>query len=275
MQLTKDFFRSALRYFQGYADSYLQNRENESCRYQLDYKKKHSFRVSAINGVVAGRIGLDEDDILLARLAGLFHDIARFDQYSKFKTFRDSDSFDHGDYGAELLATLDFLTPLDPAVRKRLETAVRYHNKREIAAGVSGDDLLHCRLLRDADKLDILFVTLRGMRNGSSRLLSIADSDQMRISPDVISALAEKKPVDYRKVRTESDFMLVKIGWVYDINFVPSLAILEKRNCFQTLRNLLPETEILKERFSQMDTYIHEALVRPVSSWQTALTGVV
>ena len=41
--------------------------------------------------------------IELASLIGLLHDIARFEQYTKYKTFNDLESFDHGDYGVEIL----------------------------------------------------------------------------------------------------------------------------------------------------------------------------
>ena len=38
----------------------------------------------------------------LARLAALFHDVSRFKQYREFQTFRDADSFDHGEMSAEI-----------------------------------------------------------------------------------------------------------------------------------------------------------------------------
>ena len=45
-------------------------------------------------------IEIPEESIILI---GLLHDIARFEQYTKYKTFRDSISIDHGDLGVEIL----------------------------------------------------------------------------------------------------------------------------------------------------------------------------
>ena len=52
---------------------------------------------------IASSIGLNEEKINLAKLIGLLHDIARFEQYTRYQTFRDIESIDHGNLGAEIL----------------------------------------------------------------------------------------------------------------------------------------------------------------------------
>ena len=63
----------------------------------LDGKQKHSLRVMQISEEIARDLKLNQEEIKLAALIGLLHDIARFEQYTKYKTFRDLDSIDHGD----------------------------------------------------------------------------------------------------------------------------------------------------------------------------------
>ena len=70
---------------------------------EIKRKKEHSFRVMQLSTQIAQSLSLTQDGVELATLIGLLHDIARFEQYTKYKTFNDVDSIDHGDYGAKIL----------------------------------------------------------------------------------------------------------------------------------------------------------------------------
>ena len=81
------------------------------------------------------RLTLEEIDI--ATLIGLLHDIARFEQYTQYHTFKDAQSIDHGDLGVEIL---------NKDIRKYIETdkydetiklAVKNHNKYKIQEGLT------------------------------------------------------------------------------------------------------------------------------------------
>ena len=63
----------------------------------IERKQKHSLRVMELSTKIATELKLSQDEINLATLIGLLHDIARFEQYTQYKTYRDVDSFDHGD----------------------------------------------------------------------------------------------------------------------------------------------------------------------------------
>lgn len=52
---------------------------------------------------IAKGMKLTQEEIDIATLIGLLHDIARFEQYTKYHTFKDAESIDHGDLGAEIL----------------------------------------------------------------------------------------------------------------------------------------------------------------------------
>ena len=66
-------------------------------------KQLHSLRVMRISKEIAIGLNLNDDEIKIATLIGLLHDIGRFEQYTNYKTFRDNDSIDHGDLGAKIL----------------------------------------------------------------------------------------------------------------------------------------------------------------------------
>lgn len=56
--------------------------------------------------------------------------MARFPQYSQYKTFYDGASIDHGDTGADILAEKFDWSDADEPEKEALFTAVRLHNKK-------------------------------------------------------------------------------------------------------------------------------------------------
>ena len=66
-------------------------------------KFHHTYRVSEYAKEIARSLKLNEHDIWLSEVIGLFHDMGRFEQWTKYKTFNDIDSVDHGDLACELL----------------------------------------------------------------------------------------------------------------------------------------------------------------------------
>ena len=47
-------------------------------------------------------LNLEKEDIKLAELIGLLHDIGRFEQLKRFNTFVDKKSINHGEFGGEI-----------------------------------------------------------------------------------------------------------------------------------------------------------------------------
>ncbi len=62
----------------------------------LDLKLKHSEKVSEICSEIADSMGWNENGDNWMAHAGLLHDVGKFPQYSKYGTFFDSISVDHG-----------------------------------------------------------------------------------------------------------------------------------------------------------------------------------
>ena len=96
----------------------LEKAENEFIEYtkkfdlenkRLKGKQEHSLRVRDISKKIAENLQLDNKEIQLATLIGLLHDIARFEQYTQYGTFRDRESVDHGDLGVEILKKNDYI----------------------------------------------------------------------------------------------------------------------------------------------------------------------
>ena len=72
-------------------------------------KVDHTFRVVKLCAEIAKSLNLSDEDIALAKLCGLLHDIGRFEQYRIYHTYKDKDSIDHGDLGYEILTDDNYI----------------------------------------------------------------------------------------------------------------------------------------------------------------------
>jgi len=66
-------------------------------------KEKHTRRVCKEILAIGKGLGLGEEDLGLAELVALFHDVGRFSQYAKYGTFADNKSEDHAALGTKVL----------------------------------------------------------------------------------------------------------------------------------------------------------------------------
>ena len=69
----------------------------------ISYKYMHSYRVVHQAEEICRSINTDTVERDLSSNIALLHDIARFKQWTEYKTFDDSKSFDHGDEGVKIL----------------------------------------------------------------------------------------------------------------------------------------------------------------------------
>ena len=69
----------------------------------ISLKFAHSLRVSAWCERLARALHLSQDDVDLAWIIGVLHDIGRFEQLREYHTFIDYQSMDHAKYGARHL----------------------------------------------------------------------------------------------------------------------------------------------------------------------------
>lgn len=100
-------------------------------------KKEHSYRVMNFAKSIAESLKLNEADIYIATLAGLVHDIGRFNQLKFYGTFKDSESIDHGDEGYRVLC--DFIDKFteDKKTQNIVLSATKYHNNVKLVMWMS------------------------------------------------------------------------------------------------------------------------------------------
>lgn len=87
---------SARRAFEEYLNEY--DREDE----KIKLKIVHTYGVAACAKAIGKRMKLSEEDMELAEMIALLHDIGRFEQIRKYDSFQ-PDTMDHAAYGVEIL----------------------------------------------------------------------------------------------------------------------------------------------------------------------------
>ena len=216
----------------------IEKSKNEFTRFVSQYdlenskiKRKfgHSFRVMDIAGEIAKSIDLIDEDIELARLIGLLHDIGRFEQEMIYKTFRDHESIDHGDLGEEILKKNQYIRNYidEDKYDNIIFKAIKNHNKFKIEDSLSEKELLFSKIIRDADKLDIFF---EGAEMFWTKSEEIEEVNNSKITEKVINDFYNNSLIDRKDIETRADGIISFIGFMFDINFKYDFEVLKKED---------------------------------------------
>lgn len=219
----------------------------------IKLKKDHSLRVAEQARLLTEFEQFRAGPPFLARVAALFHDIGRFEQYTRYKTFKDSDSIDHARLGFKILAGQGFLDSLSVSDRRCVRLAVLFHNRHSLPSGLPRETAMVCKALRDADKLDIFPVMLSYLEPGNTgnSVVTLGLSDEDEITPEILEQLKSRRLGAYSRMRYLNDFKLLICSWVYDLNFSFSRRRVLKQRYIQEIFEMLParlDLRALKKR---------------------------
>jgi len=240
----KNWFVSYVNTFK-YADT-------ESQR-NIDIKREHTEGVTEEIINIGKQIGLNDNELNLAEIIALFHDIGRFEQYKRYNTFSDHKSEDHAELGIKILKKHNVLDMLNEEIQKLIFCSIKYHNRPSLPREETKTSLFYARLIRDADKLDIWRVVTdyyHRKNNQRNITLELELPDTPGISKEVYKALMNKQIVDMIYIKNLNDIKLLQAGWIYDINFKPTFECIKNRRYMESLRDALPKTTKITEIFN-------------------------
>lgn len=217
----------------------------------VDLKREHTLRVCA-NIVDIGRsISLCEEDLFTAEISALLHDIGRFEQYRKYRTFSDSKSEDHASLGISVICVHELLGEFTPETAEIIVQAVKYHNRASLPGSRDQRFLFFLKMLRDADKLDIWRVVTDYYHNsGKNRdpAIELNLPDIPRISDKVYDALLQGRTAKTADVQTLNDLKLLQISWIYDLNFPRTFELVREKGYIKMLCSNLPKESVRVEK---------------------------
>lgn len=207
-------------------DKYISQFNPEEGRIKL--KIDHIKRVADMSRVIATNLKLDEEHIRLAELIGLFHDIGRFKQAEIYNTFSDKDSVNHAKLSVKVLFDDNLIKnfKVDEKYRKIIKLAILNHNKSKIEDGLTDEELLYAKIIRDADKLDIYYTICK---YDFESIFWYASFDCEKISDNIMNQFVNLHVIDYADIKTNADVIVVFYAYIYDFNFDFSLKYLKDK----------------------------------------------
>lgn len=248
-----------LERLKGWFDSYTRSffTADEEDNKNLLIKVEHTHFVCRDMALLCRKEGLGRDDALIAGAIALLHDVGRFPQYVKYKTYNDGESENHGLLGAKVLIEEGVLRGLPE--EGLITDSVKYHNAFRVPVLKDERKLFFIKLLRDADKLDIWRVALgyyvipRGERASA---VGLGLPDEPGYTEGLTAFIREGRIVPLSKVRVLNDFKLIQLSWVFDLNFKSSFGLVLERDYIGRLVALLPDSEEISDVSSRVRDFV-------------------
>ncbi len=252
-----------LSFFTTYVSEFIKNADDEKVK-NYSIKKDHSYRVAENCEKIARSLELTADEIELAFLTGLYHDIGRFPQLEKYNTFNDATSVDHADLSFEVINKNGVFDNLEPDIKKAIETAILYHNKLALPKGLTEKELLLGKILRDADKLDILQVLSAYYSNKNSvpnHTLTWELPITGVINKKIVNAVINRQTVLKEWVESQSDIKVFQLSWVFDINFKYTFKVLADNRYIQKIYESLPKNDEVYDIYRVVKIFMDNKLM--------------
>ena len=210
-------------------------------------KKKHSYRVEKYARRIARNENLDEN---LSDLIGLLHDIGRFEQIRRFNTYIDRYSIDHATEGVNMLKKDNYISKYikNEKYYNIIFDAIENHNKFIIPNDIIGDSYTYSKLIRDADKIDIMDYQ---SFEDPKFLYDLGNINISKISDEGYKAFIEQKQLGYARIKTPADGFLNNISFIYDIYFKESFKCIKENDSINKLIDLL-DKNLCDPRFEEI-----------------------
>lgn len=230
-------------WFNSYVEPFLNTDAEGATNIRL--KIEHTHKVCDAMAELADGEGLSENEACIAAATALLHDVGRFTQYRRWRTFRDSESDNHARLSIEVIRAENLLSEIDPAEQLLVEEAVRFHNLLMPPETIKSPTRQFINLIRDADKLDIwrVFTDLLVQppeERASAATLGLDDIPDA-VSDQCIATLNSGIIVPLDTVTCFNDFKLLQISWIYDLTSATSRRMLLRSGYIPMLAATLPK----------------------------------
>ncbi|MFA7256597.1 MAG: HD domain-containing protein [Kiritimatiellales bacterium] len=237
-------------------------------RYRMDgifhpmhqLKLEHTVRVAADARTIAAGMNWPEPEQHVAEAVGLLHDIARFPQFLKHRSFADSDTVDHGDLGAETLRSETLLHDLRDELRSLIFCVVQHHNKKNLPHTLTAYEEKHLRLIRDADRLDIFFICWNSIHTGHIHKhpeISMNLDFTGAPSDTVLDQFERGEKIDYRNLKSMADRFVLQLSWMHDLSYDFTKRLVRERGILEKFIEVLPvKTDRLLNCFEKTAVFL-------------------
>lgn len=251
----KEWFTEFVRGFYTADDDYLNA--------NIHLKECHTHRVCNEMRQLAAELGMDDSDKRIAEAVALLHDVGRFPQFQKYRTYKDATSVNHCLLALNVLAEYKTLADLPGDEQTIIETSIEFHGVKDLPP-LDERTLNFAQLIRDADKIDIFDLLVKNYRlladDPDNFMWEVEYPDTPECNPHIIEALLNRELIHYEQIKTINDAKLLQLGWVYDIYFDCSLKQIHNRGYLRAIIDLLPKTDEVKRVAESVLLFVEERL---------------
>ncbi|MDO4553965.1 MAG: HD domain-containing protein [Lachnospiraceae bacterium] len=220
---------------------YLKEYDCEDEKTQL--KIVHTYGVVHCVEVLGTKMNLSEEEMELAKVIALLHDIGRFEQVKLHDQFDDG-VMDHADFSIQVLFRQ---RRINEFVKSRkydliIRQAIANHNKYAIAPGLQDRTLLHAKLIRDADKLDNFRVRLAEKIENLIYQIPSEELGSYPISDTIYSDFKSRQCILSAKTNTPMDMWVSYIAQIFDVNFKETFQLIKEKEYIHKTADRIPYT---------------------------------
>lgn len=254
--------KKAKQAFKNYISEYKQDKLG------YDLKVVHTYKVVENSNKIATMMNLSEEDIKLAELIALLHDIGRFEELKMYDQF-ESVKFDHADYGTKILFDDGLIRNFieDDRYDLIIKKAIINHNKYKIEDGLNEKALLHSKIIRDADKLDNFRVKKEEKIEAifPGKVKTKEEMETSTISDKVYQSIMNNSCVDIHDRKTPLDYWLCVLAFIFDINFKETLKVINDNNYVDVIIDRFNYTKAdTKKKIEQIRTTAKEYITKKI-----------
>jgi hypothetical protein len=156
---TEQTYELLNEWFKKYTSSYFC--ENELQNKAVSLKVEHTYRVCEHSKDICKSINGSDELCFLSSIIALFHDIGRFEQFKRYKTFADRVSVNHSELGIEILKNNDVLSNLTREQVQYVLTAIAFHNVKKLPSEIDGFQSELCKIIRKLLLISTVILILR------------------------------------------------------------------------------------------------------------------
>ena len=205
---------------------------------KISHKLNHTYHVVENARIIATDMDLDKENINLAMVIALFHDIGRFEQVLDKNSFReDIIKYDHAALGVKLLFEDDLIRKFikDDKYDDVIRTAILNHSKYILdPSNMTDIEILHSKIIRDADKVDSFRAKseedIYTMAN-----ITKEDIENSYITDKIYNDFMEEKTIISKDRKTGIDIWISYIAFVFGLEFSSSLKIIKDKDYINKL----------------------------------------
>lgn len=239
---------------------YIDNFDNQN-DLGFDLKVIHTMNVVQNAKFISTKMNLSEEDINLAILIAYLHDLGRFEELKTMSTF-DSVKNDHALFASKILfeggLIRDFIE--DDSYDEIIRKAIENHNKLAIETGLNEKELLHAKIIRDADKIDNFRVNVESSIESRfpNKFKTIEEFNNSKISDNVYNSILNNECVDIHDRVYPLDYWLCVLAFVFDLSFKETFRIVKDNDYINVLIDRFNYTnEDVKDKMNEIRNVIN------------------